>query len=459
GDPARGLGAEHDRGHALGRAGEDAVAAGQVLVELRVVDVARGGVELAGAADAVDREAAQRFLLLVPRIEVPVVAVVGDALRRHRAPGLLVGGAGAVFERQPLARQHRRAHGAEGVLVHAPGAVRDHPHALDRPRLAGRVFGQQFLDPALQRRQRRRQHPAAAAREQLLRGEQRVQLVGVEPQSGQLEPVALVGVVAEARLAVADHRRHQSVAQEGQVAVDGGARAFEFVAQPGHGHRVARRLEDAVQREDAFVSVHGAIMARLGTFRWHVAYTRIAPVKEPSPMSMHRPMTLLLCTCAALALAACDRGAPAPAGPEARAGAAAEPAMAAGPAVDEAGAGPATDARAELIASLGAFQGSRSYHATMQVEAQGKTIVTELDFVAPDRFRMTMPGGIGTQTIIGDTMYMQAGGQVVRSKVPAGMLDKWRSPGNVEDAYDGIVVQALGPAMLDGKPARRFLLR
>lgn len=176
-------------------------------------------------------------------------------------------------------------------------------------------------------------------------------------------------------------------------------------------------------------------------------------------MSWHHPMTLLLCACATLVPAACDRGAPAPVGREARAGAAAEPAMAAGPAVDEAGAGPATDARAELIASLGAFKGIRSYHATMQVEAQGKTIVTELDFVAPDRFRMTMPGGIGTQTIIGDTMYMQAGGQVVRSKVPAGMLDKWRSPGNVEDAYDGIVVQALGPAMLDGKPARRFLLR
>src|SRR3546814_9292955 len=76
GHPARGLGAEHDRGHALGRAGEDAVAAGQVLVELRVVDVARRGVELARAGNAVDREAAQRFLLLVPGVEVPVVAVV-----------------------------------------------------------------------------------------------------------------------------------------------------------------------------------------------------------------------------------------------------------------------------------------------------------------------------------------------------------------------------------------------
>src|SRR5690606_18152839 len=156
----------------------------------------------------------------------------------------------------------------------------------------------------------------------------------------------------------------------------------------------------------------------------------------------------------------CDRGAPAPAGPDARASATGEPAMPAGPAVEEAAdAGLATDARAELIASLGAFKDIRSYHATMQVEAQGTTMVTELDFVAPDRFRMTMPGGIGTQTIIGDTMYMQAGGQVMRSKVPAGMLDKWRNPGNVEDAYDGTVVQALGPAMLDGKPVRKFLLR
>jgi hypothetical protein len=132
------------------------------------------------------------------------------------------------------------------------------------------VLGQQLLDPALQRRQRRRQHPAAAAREQLLRGQQCVEFVGVEPQAGQLETVTLVGVVAEPRFAVAHHRRHQAVAQERQVAVDRGARAFQLFAQPGHRYRVARGPEDAVQREDAFVSVHGAIMARAGGFRWPV---------------------------------------------------------------------------------------------------------------------------------------------------------------------------------------------
>src|SRR5690606_37457334 len=76
GHPARGLGAEHDRGHAPGRAGEDAVAAGQLAVELGLVEVARRGVEYARGADPVDRAAAQALAIVVPGIEVPVVAVV-----------------------------------------------------------------------------------------------------------------------------------------------------------------------------------------------------------------------------------------------------------------------------------------------------------------------------------------------------------------------------------------------
>src|SRR3546814_6892633 len=103
----------------------------------------------------------------------------------------------------------------------------------------------------------------------------------LEPQAGQLETVAFVGVVAEARLAVADHRRHQPVAQEGQVAIDGGTRAFQFVAQPGHGHRVARGLEDAVQREDAFVSVHRAIMARAGVFSCRAGLVSMIRARKP----------------------------------------------------------------------------------------------------------------------------------------------------------------------------------
>jgi hypothetical protein len=69
-----------------------------------------------------------------------------------------------------------------------------------------------------------------------------MQLFRVQPEARQFEAVALAGVVAEPGLAVADHGRHQAVAQEREVAVHGGARASKLFLQPGHRHRVARAL-------------------------------------------------------------------------------------------------------------------------------------------------------------------------------------------------------------------------
>ena len=186
--------------------------------------MARGG-------DAVDRETAQRLALLVPGIEVPVVAVMGDALRRHRAPGLLVGGTRAVFEASaacatapPNTRCGTRARPCAGCDAGSPARARP---ATACPRnvrpAASRCVPATAPAPSTARRRR--------CAQQLLRGEQRVQFVRVQPQARQLEAPAFVGVVAEAGLAVADHRRHQPVAQEGEVAIDGGARAFEFVLQ------------------------------------------------------------------------------------------------------------------------------------------------------------------------------------------------------------------------------------
>ena len=182
---------------------------------------------------------------------------MGEPLRRHRAARALVGRARAVFERELLAIEHRGGDVAERGLVQLAGAVRDHAHALDRHAAAAGVLVEQLLDAVLQRRQRVRQHAAAAAQQQLLRGQQRVQLVRTQPQARQLEALALAVVVAESGLAVADHRRHQVVAQVGEVAVDGRARAFELLLQALHRHRVARTGEDAVQGVDAFDAFHG----------------------------------------------------------------------------------------------------------------------------------------------------------------------------------------------------------
>jgi hypothetical protein len=63
----------------------------------------------------------------------------------------------------------------------------------------------------------------------LLRGEQGVQFFGIQPQAGQFEALAFFRVVTEAGFAVAHDRCHQRVAQEGEVAIGRGPRAFEFV--------------------------------------------------------------------------------------------------------------------------------------------------------------------------------------------------------------------------------------
>src|SRR3546814_10118728 len=61
------------------------------------------------------------------------------------------------------------------------------------------------------------------------------------------------------------------------------------LAQPRHRHRVARGLEDAVQRKDAFVSVHGPIMARAGGFGWPGTHVSRMPLPEPWPGSASGP--------------------------------------------------------------------------------------------------------------------------------------------------------------------------
>ena len=50
------------------------------------------------------------------------------------------------------------------------------------------------------------------------------------------------------------------------------------------------------------------------------------------------------------------------------------------------------------------FLAARSFHASMHMEG-AQTMTNEMDFVAPDRYRMQMTAG--TQVIIGDTMYME----------------------------------------------------
>jgi hypothetical protein len=114
-----------------------------------------------------------------------------------------------------------------------------------------------------------------------------------------------------------------------------------------------------------------------------------------------------------LGLAACKPPAPAAsdaAAPPAMDGAQASNAERVAAAVDA--INPMTSSREVVIASMHKLMDARSYHISMQMSGGPKGLMNnEVDFVAPDRFRMQM-AGVGTQFIIGDTMYMSMQGRI-----------------------------------------------
>ncbi|MDR6842707.1 LolA family protein [Pseudoxanthomonas sacheonensis] len=152
--------------------------------------------------------------------------------------------------------------------------------------------------------------------------------------------------------------------------------------------------------------------------------------------------------CLVLAVAACKPSTPA------------EPATAAAPAnvvADTAAAlNPLPSPEDEVKASMDKFLKAKSFHAVMTMEgARGMT--NEMDFVAPDRYRMKMP--VGTQVIIGDTMYMQADGRSMKVPLPKGTLSQWRDPLKIEENKAGLSVEALGSDSVEGQAAKKYLVR
>lgn len=174
---------------------------------------------------------------------------------------------------------------------------------------------------------------------------------------------------------------------------------------------------------------------------------------------MKRPRLLLL-TCLVgpallLGLTACKPSTPPPddtAAPAAEA-TASEHVAAAVDAIN-----PITSAREEVIASMHKLMEASSYHVSMDVDggAQGR-LRNEVDFVAPDRMRMQM-AGMGTQVVVGDTMYMTMDGRAMQVPMPKGSLTKWRDPANFGEAEAGMTAEALGRESVDGIPARKYAL-
>ncbi len=96
----------------------------------------------------------------------------------------------------------------------------------------------------------------------------------------------------------------------------------------------------------------------------------------------------------------------------------------------------------------------KSFKATMTDLKTNKPVAV-MEFQAPDRYRMT-PAGQPPMVMVGDTMYMSHGGQVMKQPMPKGSLSQFRNEDAIRDLEKGTVVRALGPAMVGTQPAMKY---
>jgi outer membrane lipoprotein-sorting protein len=114
-------------------------------------------------------------------------------------------------------------------------------------------------------------------------------------------------------------------------------------------------------------------------------------------------------------------------------------------------AGPKED----MVAVGKKFLTVRSYHAVM-TNSDPKVPKMQMEFVAPDRYRMRMP--MGAQVVIGDTMYMTMDGRTMRIPLQKGTMTQWRESDRMFRELDKTTIEALGSEAIDGKPAKKYRL-
>jgi outer membrane lipoprotein-sorting protein len=112
------------------------------------------------------------------------------------------------------------------------------------------------------------------------------------------------------------------------------------------------------------------------------------------------------------------------------------------------------DARQELHAAYRKMMALKAFKTRLMDLSTGKTAMT-MEYQAPDRYRMTLPGQ-PPQLIIGDTMLMTVDGRTLRVPLPKGSLPKVRNEEGLRELERGSLVEAQGAGVVGGQPARIY---
>lgn len=113
------------------------------------------------------------------------------------------------------------------------------------------------------------------------------------------------------------------------------------------------------------------------------------------------------------------------------------------------------DANDELMAAYQKFVQASSFRASMTDLDTGKA-VNQVEFVAPDRFAISMEGGM-RQVIIGRTMHMNLGGRTMSIPLPASIdPSQYRNQKALDELAAGVVVSRRDDGAVAGEPARVY---
>lgn len=114
-------------------------------------------------------------------------------------------------------------------------------------------------------------------------------------------------------------------------------------------------------------------------------------------------------------------------------------------------------AKDEIGKVMDAFLSVKSYHVDMTGSTPKGDMDMDMDFVAPDRYRMKTP--MGTQYVIGDTMYMTMNGRTMKMALPKGQIANYRDPARFEENKATMTVESLGADIVDGQGSRKYRIR
>jgi hypothetical protein len=116
------------------------------------------------------------------------------------------------------------------------------------------------------------------------------------------------------------------------------------------------------------------------------------------------------------------------------------------------------DARAQLHAAFVKFLAQPSFEARTHAEVGGHAIDSKVEFVAPDRYRVTAAGR-PPSVIIGATMYLAINGRTLKVPMPAGTIEQFRDPDALARVERSATVEDLGADAVGGVAAHKYRYR